>query len=59
MASSAYGFFRATNDADLLADLKERHAVPQVDALSSSFYVDIEALRDAIRHHRSFNFIIS
>jgi len=57
MASSAYGFFRATNDADLLADLKERHVAPLADALSSSFYVDIEAIRDAIRHHQSFNVI--
>ncbi|HXT38379.1 MAG TPA: hypothetical protein VN837_22605 [Chloroflexota bacterium] len=57
MASSAYGFFRATNDADLLADLKERHAAPLADALSSSFYVDAEAIRDAIRHHQSFNVI--
>jgi hypothetical protein len=57
MASSAYGTFRATNDADLLADLEERHAAPLADALSSSFYVDAAAIRDAVHFQESFNVI--
>lgn len=55
LASSAYGFFRATNDADILADLKHQHAAPLTGALSPHFYVDERMIQDAIQHRASFN----
>jgi len=44
-------------DTDLVVDLRPEHAEPLVKALGNSFYVDIEAVHDAIRHRSSFNII--
>jgi hypothetical protein len=57
LASGAQGIYHATNDADLLADLRLAHAEPLAAALQGAFYLDLEALRDAIRTHGSCNFI--
>jgi len=48
---------RATLDVDLVADLDESHAEPLAGALEGRFYVDAAAVREAIRHRRSFNVI--
>ena len=56
LASSVHGVVRATMDTDLV-DLRPEHAEPLVKALGNSFYVDIEAVHDAIRHRSSFNII--
>lgn len=57
LASAVYGVARATLDADIVADLNPEHAEPLVQALGEAFYVDIEAIRDAVRHRGSFNII--
>lgn len=56
-ASNAYGFYRATADADLVADLKIRHIEPLVAALSGRFYIAEEAGRQAVMNRSSFNVI--
>ena len=57
LASALHGVPRATADADLVADLRFEHASSLADALASEFYVDADAIREAIRHQRSFNVI--
>ncbi|MBI5302274.1 MAG: hypothetical protein HY868_09060 [Chloroflexi bacterium] len=57
LASAVYGEPRSTMDADLVADLRLEHAEPLARALSGAFYVDAEAIRDAVKHQRSFNAI--
>lgn len=56
-ASNAYGFYRATADADLVADLKSRHIDPFIAALSGRFYLAPEAVRQAVMNRSSFNVI--
>jgi hypothetical protein len=57
LASALHGVARATMDSDIVADFREEHITPFVEALKSTFYVDDEMIRDAIRAHRSFNII--
>lgn len=57
VASSAYGAARATLDVDMVADLKPRHVRPLAKMLESSYYVDEDAILEAIRRHSSFNLI--
>ncbi len=57
LASAVHGVARATLDTDLVADLRLEHAEQLAQALSAAFYVDAESIRDAIRHHSSFNVI--
>lgn len=56
-ASNAYGFYRATADADLVADLKSRHIDPFIAALSVRFYLAPKAVRLAVMNRSSFNVI--
>jgi len=57
LASSLHGQPRATNDADVVADLREEHVAPFVAALSGRYYVDEERVRHAVRRRSSFNVI--
>ena len=57
LASALYGVVRSTLDADLVADLRREHVQPLVSALSQVFYVDGEAIREAIEHRSCFNVI--
>ncbi len=57
VASSVLGEPRATEDADIIADIHMEHADDLVTALELEFYVDAEAVRDAIRRRSSFNVI--
>jgi hypothetical protein len=57
LASSLHGIPRATHDVDLVADISMRHIPVLVKAFQTSFYIDAEMIRDAIRHQRSFNLI--
>jgi hypothetical protein len=57
LASSVYGLPRATNDIDLIADVKPEHASRLVEKLRGEFYVDAQAIVTAIRTDRSFNLI--
>ena len=57
VASTVHGRFRATNDVDVIADLREEHASPIRAALEADHYVDEESIRDAVRRRTSFNLI--
>ena len=57
LASAIYGISRSTMDVDLIADLRIDDVAPFVDLLNSAFYVDDEAMREAILHRSSFNII--
>ena len=57
LASSVYGIPRATQDVDLVADLKQSQAEAFTRALSEDFYVDIDMILDAIQRRASFNVI--
>ena len=56
-ASSLHGAYRMTADSDLVADLKIVQVEPLAQALSSDFYLDVDMIRDAIRHRSSFSLI--
>lgn len=57
LASSVYGIPRATQDVDLVADLKLSHVEAIASALSGEFYVDADMIRDAVQRRASFNVI--
>jgi hypothetical protein len=57
MASSLLGFSRATNDADIVADMQLDHVSQICAALKEHFYVDEQAIRRAVPNRRSFNVI--
>ena len=57
LASSVYGVPRATQDVDLVADLKAANAENLERLLSGDFYVDADMIRDAIARRASFNVI--
>ena len=55
VASSLLGEPRATNDIDILVELREPQVEGLIRELGPDFSVDDEALRDAIRRRRSWN----
>lgn len=57
LASSIYGVPRATQDVDLVADLRPETVQAFHDRLVGSFYVDADMMRDAIARRASFNVI--
>lgn len=57
MAGALHGVARATMDADIVADLRLEHSEPLVCELGEDFYVDLQAVREAIRRRSSFNAI--
>jgi len=57
IASSMHGMYRATADIDLIADIKPAQIHPLVEALESRFYVDEQAMGEAVSQQRSFNAI--
>jgi hypothetical protein len=57
LSSALHGVMRATMDADIVADLRLKHAEPLAHALGDSFYADGEMIHNAIRRHDSFNLI--
>ncbi len=57
VAAASYDVKRATNDIDLIADVREEHAQPLDDRLSANYYADAYMIRDAVRRKTSFNFI--
>jgi hypothetical protein len=54
-ASSIYGIPRATQDVDLVADIRFAQVDPLVEALAKEFYVDADMISDAVRQRASFN----
>lgn len=57
LASSLHGIPRATQDADLLANLRIEHVQPFVTAISPSFYVEAERVTHAVQRRSSFNLV--
>lgn len=57
LASSLHGEPRATQDVDIVADLKLEHVEPFVSSLRDRFYVDEPAVRDAVKRRSTFNVI--
>jgi hypothetical protein len=56
-ASSLYGIPRATQDVDIVADLHGDEVDALVGALVGEFFVDTDAVRDAVRRTGSFNLL--
>lgn len=57
LASSLHGIPRSTNDADIVAAMRDEHVEPFVATLASAFYVDADMIRDAIAQRGEFNVI--
>jgi len=57
LASTLYGMIRATQDADIVAEMRLEHLPSFVAALQGEFYLDDEMIADAIWHNSSFNMI--
>ena len=57
VASTVHGRFRATNDVDVIADLREDHASVIRSALEADHFVDEESIREAVRYRSSFNLV--
>jgi hypothetical protein len=56
-ASSIHGMYRSTADIDILADIHTEQIRPIFDLLKQNFYVNEQAMRDAVAKGRSFNAI--
>jgi hypothetical protein len=57
LASSLHGIPRATQDVDIVAEVKSKHIPFLVSALKSDFYIDAEMIQNAIDKRASFNAI--
>lgn len=57
VATLVHGEFRATNDVDVVADLRPEHAAILAQELGDAYYADEESIADAIRRRSSFNLI--
>ena len=57
VASSVYGRARSTMDVDLVVDLAPSHVRPLCDALHHAYYLDEQAVREAIGNRGAFNLI--
>lgn len=57
LASSLHGIPRATQDVDIVANIKNNHISPMVEALGSRFYISGEMIQEAIQRKSSFNLI--
>lgn len=55
IASSLHGEPRATQDVDIVVSLGARQVKPLAQALGRDYYVDAEAMRDAVKASSSFN----
>lgn len=56
-ASSVYGVPRATQDVDLVADVRLEHIDAIVQSLAGEFYVDAAMIQDAVERQTSFNVV--
>lgn len=57
IASSVLGEPRSTVDVDIVADIRPEHVERLVEAMLGEFYIDNEAVREAIARDASFNVI--
>jgi hypothetical protein len=56
-ATAIHGIARMTADVDLIVDMRIDQAGALALALQDDFYLDVDAIWDAIRRHESFNMI--
>ena len=57
LASSKHGYPRSSNDADMVADIREDEVAALVAAFEEDFYIASEAVADAVSREASFNVI--
>jgi hypothetical protein len=57
LASSLHRIPRATQDVDVVVALEQRDVPQFVEALGGDFYLDQDAIRDAVARRTSFNLI--
>lgn len=57
LASSLYGIPRATQDVDIVADIKQGDILSLVNRLKDEFYIDADMISEAIHRKSSFNII--
>ena len=57
VASTLHGRLRATNNVDVIVDLREEHAEAIHNALDPDHYVDEDSIRDAVQRRSSFNLL--
>ena len=57
LASSLHGIPRATQDVDLVAGIEQEHVPELIAALRDTFYLDEDAIREAVERRASFNLI--
>ena len=57
LASSLHGIPRATQDVDLVLEIGQDDVAAFVNSLRDDFYLDEEAIRDAVNRKASFNLI--
>lgn len=57
VASSIYGMVQAAQDVDVIVNLQLEHIHPLLAQLQADYYIDEEAVRDAIQHRTWFSTI--
>ncbi|WP_420644431.1 hypothetical protein [Candidatus Leptofilum sp.] len=57
LASVLYGMVRTTQDADIIAEMRQEHTQPFVSTLEDEFYIDEEMITSSIHGNSSFNII--
>ncbi len=57
LASSIFGIPRATQDADIVADLRAEMVRPFIERLGEHLYADSERIREGVERRSSFNLI--
>ncbi len=57
LASVLYGMVRTTQDADIVAEMRQEHIRPFVSTLEDDFYIDEEMIASSIQRNTSFNII--
>ena len=57
IAGNVLGEIRSTKDVDFVADLREIHAQPLIEAMRGEFYVPVDMVHECIRERRIFNVI--
>lgn len=55
LASSVHGEPRATQDVDMVVDLRAHHVTPLWESLRRDYYADADEMRAAVRTAASFN----
>jgi hypothetical protein len=54
VASSLHGKRRATQDVDIVADIRRKHIQTLVKLLENEYYIDAGMIQGAIQHQSSF-----